>query len=317
MDSGGVPQPEDAYPLGNTSWDWFRGAARTMADDGRDIDTAPAAFVGGTLYSHAYKHEHPDARVEAVEANPYSAALQSYAADRLAITGDPDVVRADLFLDPYTEGGRDGWQAISNAFWAPRDEVASITDRRESYIDGSDVFPDALNDGFSGAINSFYGMHEEAHHTDDDLVAVDLKRTKNDTYLHVLEEFDGVREPDGIHLSPVQDVDRVDAEIVFANNVPDWFDDMDAFAAAVDRVGSDDGYHLSCYTMPNRVRFDDPGDAAAAVERATGRDATPVETDAAGTLHELLPYRSTGDRPARYNTADIAGGDNGAVLRID
>ena len=306
----------DSYPLGNTSMDWFNGVRDTVESDGADLEDADAAYIGGTMYAGEHKGQYPESDVAVVETNPYAAALQSLGLDTMEQTGDPDLVREDLFLQPYVEEDN-SVDFFPDGYWMPPERLQQVVDRQTEFVENDDRFPDGMAQGLNGRFDSFYGRHEEAHHTDEDLLGVDMKRTNKDILLELPEQLEQVAQPDQLYIQPLQEADVSGRDVIFANNVPDWFDDFEEFVAAADGVGSNDGYHLAMYTTKMHGTFESPEEVAETVTDVTGREVRPLESDAEGTIYEHIRRNSDGEDEVPYNTEDIVAGENGAIIRVE
>lgn len=307
-----VPEVQEAYPLGNTSMDWYRGTQETLESEMDDFDRADVAYVGGTAYGAAHQGEYPESEVDVVESNLYAAALQSLAVDRLIETGDPDEARRAVFLQPLSEHDED-IEYYPDGMWMPEERVERVIKQQEEFIRNDERFPDSMVHGLNGYMNSFYGMHEEPSHTDEDLVNVDFAFTKNDTYLGLPEEL-GEPEHPGISVEPVQDTDVSGKDVVYTNNVIDWFDDTNDFINAVTGIGSEDGFYLSTYTTGLHGSFQDPDKLAGSITEETGRETEVIDSDASGQVHEF--QRARPGQEVTHNTENIEAGDNGALIKI-
>ena len=305
----------DSYPLGNTSMEWFREVKDTVGSDGRDMEEADVAYIGGTMYAGEHKGQHPESNVAVVETNPYAVALQSLGLDTLEETGDPDQVRENLFLQPYVEES-DSVEFFPDGYWMASERVEEIVGRQTEFVENNHRMPDGLAKGLNGGFDSFYGRHEEASHTDEDLRSVNMKRTNRDIFLGLPEQMEEVSQPDHIYIDPLQEADVGDRDVIFANNVPDWFNDFEDFFPAADRIGSEEGYHLAMYTTRMHGSFDSPEEVADVVTEVTGRAAQPLESEAEGTIYEHI-RRNSGGEKVPYNTEDIVAGENGAIIRVE
>ena len=312
-----VPNVREAYPLGNTSMDWYRESHEALDEEMDGFESADVAYVGGTMYGAAHQGEYPDSDVKVVENNPYAAALQSLAVDRLMETGDPDEARRAVFLQPLVEN-RQEIDYYPDGYWMPEEQVDDIVDIQEEFVHGDDRFPDSMTEGLNGNIGSFYGRHEEPFHTDEDLLNVDLAFTQNDTYLHLPDELDNLEHP-SLVTEPVEDADPEDIggnDVVYTNNVIDWFDDTEQFINSVERLGSDERFYLSTYTTAIHNSFEDPDDLAERIGQETGREVEVIPSEASGKVHQVTHGEPIEDQPT-HNTEDIQAGENGALLRID
>lgn len=299
--------------MGNTSMDWYRENHETLDEEMDDFGSSDVAYVGGTMYGAAHQGEYPESDVRVIENNHYAAALQSLAVDRLIDTGDPDEARRAVFLQPLIEN-REEIDYYPDGYWMPEEEVKDIVDIQEEFVQEDDRFPDSMTEGLNGNMNSFYGRHEELSHTDEDLLNIDLAFTQNDTYLNLPEELDQLEHP-SLVTEPVESTDMEGKDVLYTNNVIDWFDDTEQFINAVEELGSDEGFYLSAYTTAIHNSFEDPDDLAEKVGQETSRDVEVVPSEASGKVHQIT-YGKPIDGQPTHNTEDIEAGENGALLKI-
>ena len=308
-----VPEVQEAYPLGNTSMDWYRDTHEVLESEMDGFGTADVAYAGGTIYGAAHQGEYPESDVDVVESNVYAAALQSLAVDRMIETGDPDEARRALFLQPLMERDEE-IDYYPDGMWMPVGRVEEVIEQQEEFIENDSRFPDSMVQGLNGYMNSFYGMHEEPAHTDEELRNVDFAFTKNDTYLGLPEELSDLEHPD-LSVEAVQETDVSGKDVVYTNNVIDWFDDTEQFIDAVTDIGSENGFYLSTYTTGIHGSFESPEELANRIKDQTGRETEVVPSEATGKVHEF--DRARKGQEATHHTETIEEGENGALVRIN
>lgn len=311
---GEIPNVREAYPLGNTSMDWFRGINETLDSEMEGFESKDVAYVGGTVYGAAHQGEYPESDVTVVESNPYAAALQSLAVEKMIETGEPDEAREAVFLKPLKEN-RESIEYYPNGFWMPEEQVKEVVETQEEFIRTDDRFPDSMVEGLNGFMNSFYGQHEEANHSDRELRSVDLAFTNDDTYLGLPEELEELEHP-SIVTEPMESTQLSDRDILYTNNVIDWFDETGQFVDSVTEIGSDEGFYLSTYTTGIHNSFENPEELADTVRDQTEREVEVVPTSASGKVHQVTLGEPTEGEPV-HETEDIQGGENGALLKIE
>ena len=112
------------------------------------------------------------------------------------------------------------------------------------------------------------------------------------------------------------DADMGGNDVIYTNNVIDWFDDTEQFIRSVERLGSDDEFYLSTYTTAIHNSFEDPDNLAERIGHETGREVEVIPSEASGKIHQVTHGKPIEEQPT-HNTEDIEAGENGALLRID
>lgn len=312
------------YFAGNNDWEYIQ-----TVDDAIDDDIETALFVGGVLYSHAYKGEHPDTEVEAVEKNRMSAFFQEFIAEQLEDGKSPDDVLRNTFLATKSDRAQpDGWEEKPGGnLIAPKEDIEAIKDEYSDFVRQHERYTEQdlakitgqnpLNNVFGSfheADQDFYEGEQQKHHVD--LYELEHQR---DTYIDVVSEISEVAKPDTITISDISDAET-EADMIYTNNVIDWFDEPDQFFQAVDEAGDEDGYYLEIYTTGTAYgtkAFDDADEAKTMAEQATGRDAEVVSTDVQSNIYELHHNGDTEREHGTYHTQPIEDGDNHVVLYIE
>jgi hypothetical protein len=115
---------------------------------------------------------------------------------------------------------------------------------------------------------------------------------------------------------PVENSAAGGNDVIYTNNVIDWFDDTEQFIRSVERLGSDDGFYLSTYTTAIHNSFEGPDDLAERIIQETGREVEVIPSEASGKIHQVTYGKPIEEQPT-HNTEEIEAGENGALLRID
>ncbi len=88
---------DNVYVYPNQHLPYFRDVADIFEEDGLDYENSDVLFVGGTMYAHDFKDDHPEADVDVVERNPLTAYLQAFVSHQFAQGYNQDEVKAQLF----------------------------------------------------------------------------------------------------------------------------------------------------------------------------------------------------------------------------
>ncbi|MDY6778028.1 MAG: hypothetical protein SVU32_05140 [Candidatus Nanohaloarchaea archaeon] len=312
------------YILGNNEWDYIE-----QVDDAIDDDIDRALFVGGVLYSHAYKAHHPDTEVEAVEQDRMTAFFQEFVADEIQKGRDASEILQNTFLAAKSDRAMpENWERPApSALLVPQEDIEAIHGEYEDFVERNDRYTREDLAAITGEnpIENVFGrfepVDEDEYSGDQQKHTVDLYEIEHQrhTYLDLVDEIGEVAEPDNIHVQDISEAED-DADLIYTNNVIDWFDSPEQFFTAVDRAGSDDGYYLELYTTGTGYGaevFDDPEEIRDIAEQATGRTAEIIETDAEGNVYETQPDGDTETRFGTYNTHPIKDGDNHVLLYLE
>lgn len=312
------------YILGNNDMDYIE-----QVDDAIDDDIDRALFVGGVLYSHAYKASHPDTEVEAVEQDRMTAFFQEFVADQLEQGREPEEILQHTFLAAKSDEARpDDWEVRpGSTLYVPADDIEAIHGEYEDFVERNDRYTRedlakvTGEEFFENVFGRFEEVDEELYDGDQQKHHVDLYEIEHqlDTYLDLVDEIGDVTRPDTIQIQDIGQAES-DADLIYTNNVIDWFDSPSDFFNAIDKAGSDDGYYLEMYTTGtgySSKTFDEPEEIKETAEEVTGRQAEIVETDAEGNVYETHHRGSTEEKYGTYNTHTIEDKDNHVLLYIE
>lgn len=312
------------YFVGNNDWEYIQ-----QVDDAVEDDIDRTLFIGGVLYSHAYKGEHPERDVEAVEKNRMTAFFQEFIAEQLEDGKSPEDVLQNTFLASKSDNARpEDWETRGGGtMFVPHDDIEAIKGEYEDFVEQNDRYTqeDLAYVTGQNPIDNLFGRFDDV---DDDLKDgdgqkqyVDLYELEHqrDTYLDIVNDISEIAKPDNIQINDISDAEN-DADMIYTNNVIDWFDEPEQFFQAVDNAGSEDGYYLEIYTTGTSYgteRFNNPDDVRELAEDATGRTAEVIETDVQSKIYEVTDHGDTEREHASYHTQPIEDGENHVLLYIE
>lgn len=98
---------DNVYVYPNQHLPYFRDVADIFEEDGLSYEDSEVLFVGGAMYAHDFKADHPEAEVDVIERNPLTAYMQTFIAHQFELGHGRDEVRANLF-DYSTRVEREG-----------------------------------------------------------------------------------------------------------------------------------------------------------------------------------------------------------------
>lgn len=311
------------YLIGNNDWEYIQ-----QVDDAIDDDVDRALFVGGVLYSHAYKGEHPDTEVEAVERDRVSAFFQEFIAEQLEDGHTPEDVLQQTFLAGESEHAMpDDWERPGGPVLAvPRDDIEAIKGEYEDFVaqnqryteeDLAKVTGDTIGDNIFGGYRELpddaYEGEGPKHSVDTNII------NRSDMYIDLVEEIADVAKPDDVTIDDISEAET-EADLIYTNNVIDWFDQPEDFFKTIDQAGDDDGYYLELYTTGGGYgteEFDSAEQAKEMAEQATGRTAEIIETGAESNVYQLDHSGDTERKHASYHTHDIKDDENHVLLYLE
>jgi len=115
----------NAYVYPNQHLPYFRDVADIFEQDGLDYEDSQVLFVGGTMYAHDFKANHPETEVDVIERNPFTAYLQTFVSHQFEQGYNRDEVRAHLF-DYSTRVERDGMVDPLIGTWSGWPELETL-----------------------------------------------------------------------------------------------------------------------------------------------------------------------------------------------
>ena len=208
------------YPVGNIHLQYFEEVTERFVDGGLEPEDAHIVTVGSDLIGWWLKGQYPEAEVTAVEANPRTSYLQSFAGDYLSDTGtkkSTEQLKGLIGIDDPSTG--------IPSFVEQDETPQEVMEAHEDYVQRPDTrfdeVPDFPEIGF--AWKDFYsGIIDE--------IGFDTERPDN----HIIGDF--------------RDQEIPDADAVYTNNVIDIVGE-ESFYRGLEDIMKDEAY-LEAFSEP-------------------------------------------------------------------